>query len=87
VTVGIRNKEQNSSSYLLELVVNGKLLVRWPPFALTDNEEWVEQVPIPMDLGLNQRVEARLYKTDDPHRLYRRVWLSNTATESRQCVC
>jgi hypothetical protein len=87
VTVGIRNKEQRSSNYALELLANGRVLVRWPQFSLADNEERIEQVPIPIILGLNQRVEARLYETGDPHRLYRRAWLSNTAKESQQCVC
>jgi uncharacterized membrane protein len=87
VTVGIRNKEQRPSNYALELLANGKVLVRWPRFSLADNEERIEQVPIPMILDINQPVEARLYETGDPERLYRRAWLSNTARESRQCVC
>jgi uncharacterized membrane protein len=76
VTIGVRNKEQKHSSYDLEVLVNDKLLVRWPEFDLSEDEEWVKQLPIPMNLGVGQRVEARLYNHDSPLRLYRRVWLS-----------
>jgi uncharacterized membrane protein len=78
VTIGVRNKEQKHSSYDLEVLVNNKLLVRWPEFDLSEDEEWIKQLPIPMNLGLGQRVEARLYDHDAPLRLYRRVWLSRT---------
>jgi hypothetical protein len=78
VTIGVRNKEQKQSSYDLEVLVNDKLLVRWPAFDLSEDEEWIKQLPIPMDVDLGQRVEARLYNHDAPLRLYRRVWLSRT---------
>jgi hypothetical protein len=62
-------------------MANGKLLARWPQFHLANDEQRVIQVPISMALDPDDSVEARLYKADAPQRLYRRVWLSNSATE------
>lgn len=81
VTVGVRNREQSPSNYVLELLANGRVLARWPQFSLASDEERVQRVPVSVALEPDGRVEARLYKTDGPQRLYRRVWLSNTATE------
>jgi uncharacterized membrane protein len=81
VTVGVRNREQRSENYVLEVMANGKLLARWPQFHLANDEQRVIQVPISMALDPDDSVEARLYRADAPQRLYRRVWLSNSATE------
>jgi hypothetical protein len=86
VTVGVRNHEQHATTYILELVRNGKLLVRWPPFALGDNEERVEVFPISTKQGPEMRIEARLHKADDPL-FSRKVWLSNATTETSPCAC
>jgi uncharacterized membrane protein len=83
VTIGVRNKEQKRSSYDLEVLVDDKLLVRWSQFDLSEDEEWIKQLPIPMVLKFGQRVEARLYNRDVPLRLYRRVWLSQTNITDR----
>jgi uncharacterized membrane protein len=81
ITVGVRNKEQSPSSYVLELLANGKVLARSPQFSLANDEEQVKQIPVSVALIPDGRIEARLYKTDRPQRLYRQVWLSNTATD------
>ena len=76
VTVGVRNKEQNSSTYDLEVLVNNGLLIRWSDIHLADNAEWVRQLPIPALVEPGQRIEARLYNHAAPFKLYRDVWLS-----------
>jgi uncharacterized membrane protein len=81
VSVGVRNKEQHPSTYVLELLANGKVLERSPQFSLADDEELIRQIPVSVALESDGRVEARLYKTDGPQRLYRQAWLYNTATE------
>jgi len=86
VSVGVKNEEQRPSTYVLELVRNGRLLARLPPFSLNDGEQRVEVIPISVDAGVDQRLEARLHKSDDPL-FIRRVWLSNATTETGQCAC
>jgi uncharacterized membrane protein len=81
VTVGIGNREQRPVSYVLELLANGKEFVRSPQFSLADDEERVRQIPVSLPLMPDGRIEARLYRADEPQRLYRQAWLSNTATE------
>jgi uncharacterized membrane protein len=83
VTIGVKNDEQKPSVYDLEVLVNDKLLVRYPSFRLAEDEQLVKQVPIPVDLGIGQRVEARLYNHDAPFRIYRRAWLSSPDVVNR----
>ncbi len=83
VTVGVRNKEQTSSGYDLEVLVNGSLLMRWSDLYLADNDEWVQQVPISAPVEPGQRIEARLYNHAVPFKVYRDVWLSHTNAVDR----
>ena len=76
VTIGVRNKEQKASTYDVEVLVDQRLLARWDDIDLADDDPWIKQVPIPLKLDPNHRIEARLYNHDEPLQIYRNVWIS-----------
>jgi hypothetical protein len=63
----------------LELLVNDRTLVRWPQFDLANGQQRVEDVPVQVALPPDGRLEARLYRLDEPNLVYRRAWLSAPA--------
>ena len=73
---GFRNMEGDTIRYDLELLIDGKLLAKWNAIALSDGEEWVKQSTVPYSLKSSLRAEARLFRQDDPTRLYRQAWIN-----------
>jgi uncharacterized membrane protein len=79
VLVGVRNQEEATVRYGLELLLNDRTLVRWPQFDLANGQQRVEDVPVQVALPPEGRLEARLYRLDEPNLVYRRAWLSAPA--------
>jgi uncharacterized membrane protein len=76
VLIGVRNQEKATLRYELEVLADDRILVRLPPFHLLEGEQRVEDLPIPTEWTGHGRLEARLYRLDQPTLIYRRAWLS-----------
>ena len=77
VHIGIRNMEQATVTYSLDLTVDGKVATVWPAIPLRPDEQWEATFALPAsDQTAARRVEAVLYRADMPHAVYRHVVLS-----------
>jgi uncharacterized membrane protein len=87
VTVGIKNEEKVASTYSIALFADGANVSRRSGIALQPGESWSDVVPLNGPLVRAQRVEAWLFKDDQPDNVYRKVWLSdpvNSVTHSKE---
>lgn len=78
VHIGIRNMEQTTMAYTLDLTVDGKVAAVWPTIQLRSGEQWEATFVLPAaDQTSARRLEALLYRADTPHAVYRHValWL------------
>jgi len=65
VTVGVINREQETTSYSLEVSINGIRNNGRGPFVLAQEEKWEEPISFrPETVGDNQKVEFLLYKSE-----------------------
>ncbi len=73
--VGVDSKEFATTSYRLQVTVNGRVVNEWPDLQLAPGGSW----QFPIELQANQPaftlVEAALYRLDDPTTVYRQVRL------------
>lgn len=74
--LGIRNMEGHPARYGLEVTADGKLISKWDAIDLGDGSTWGEISSAFLGLKKKTRVEARLFRLDDPSRLYRQAWLN-----------
>jgi hypothetical protein len=81
VQIGLRNLEGQPMTYRLQLLVDGAILSEWPAITLQDGEAADSYYPLPAAGRANERVEALLYRADDPLQVYRRavIWRSPAA--------
>jgi uncharacterized membrane protein len=70
VDVAIRSEEQSAMDYRLEVWRDGALVKSWSDIHLADGQEW--RVALAVDSG---RIEARLYRRQDPVTVFRHVTL------------
>ena len=76
VRIGVRNMEGEPSNYQLQVMQDGALIAQLSAIALDDGGQWAVPVTVSFDPQKPSRIEARLYNSAEPHRLYRQVWLS-----------
>lgn len=82
VRLGLSNKESTPMQYHLAVDINGKLIKDWPAIDLSPNQQWeftlVLQKSLPASSATTPaKIEALLYRANDPKTLYRHVvlWL------------
>lgn len=76
VRLGMSNMESKAMQYRLAVREDGKVVKEWPSIDLKPNEKWEATLMLSPtgDTG-TARVEAELYRTDDPTTVYRDVVL------------
>ena len=81
VQIGLRNLEGQQMTYRLQLVADREILSEWPAITLEDGEAADSYLPLPPAEQDTERVEALLYRADDPSHVYRRalVWRHRAA--------
>lgn len=73
VTVGVRSDEAVPVRYTLRLLADGAAVQPDLPIALAAGESWSSTIPIAGPAP--ERVEAQLYRADQPGAIYRRVFV------------
>jgi hypothetical protein len=71
--VSVRSAELTQQSYRLELTASGMLVAAWPDVSLAPGETWEARVQLGEGPAANSHIEARLYRTEEPGAVYRRV--------------
>jgi uncharacterized membrane protein len=79
VTIGIRNEEKVTTGYRVVIVADGAVIGRWPPVSLDPGATWSMDISLNSEMQRSQRVEAWLYRDDEPKEVYRKVWLASSA--------
>jgi len=75
VTLGIVNREHETTIYRVETAINGEKTAEFGPITLNDGEKWEREVSFtPTRVGLEQKVEFLLYKEGQTG-VYRSVYL------------
>jgi uncharacterized membrane protein len=75
VRLGISSMEFTPVSYRLLFTVDGRPAYEWATISLGPGEKWEEFVPLPAQGAGSGRIEATLYRLDNPSVVYRRVSL------------
>jgi hypothetical protein len=75
IHVGAISNEFAPTSYSLSLVADDRVLYQWNNIKLAPGQKWETQYETLPALSNSTRVEALLYKQDNPDTAYRRVWL------------
>lgn len=75
VRVGVYSKEFSSIQYRLDLEVNDQVVQQWALIELNPGGTWENVVQLPAEQLNAQKVEAVLYRVDDPTSVYRQVTL------------
>lgn len=78
VQLGVSNRESTTMQYRLAVNVDGKVVKEWASINLNPNEKWEATLLLPQTGGVGTaKVEADLYRTDAPTKIYRHVvlWL------------
>lgn len=77
VSLGVQSFETTSLTYSIRVTVNHAPVTQtWPKIVLTPQQKWVQQVPITPEAQNDLNVEAQLFRTDQPHTVYRDVHLT-----------
>ncbi|MDO8716289.1 MAG: DUF1616 domain-containing protein [Dehalococcoidales bacterium] len=77
VIAGIINREQETTTYQVEIAIDGEKVEQIGPLTLIPDEKWEQPVSFnATNLGLNRKVEFRLYRggASDPYRSLH-LWL------------
>jgi uncharacterized membrane protein len=80
VRLGLSNKESTPMRYHLAVDINGKILKDWPAIDLSPNQQWEFRLALQKSLLVGSastpaKIEALLYRADDPKTLYRHAIL------------
>ncbi|CAG0927117.1 hypothetical protein TFLX_00362 [Thermoflexales bacterium] len=71
--VGVDSKEFDITRYNVQLFDNGRLLERWPDLELEPGGSWQTAIELAATPAVTSTIEARLYRSDAPEQVYRRV--------------
>jgi len=77
VRLGITNREPVTRRYILQLVVEGRTIRRWPVLSVAPGQTWQATVPLSSGFPAGGKVEATLSRATSPLSIYRRVWLEH----------
>jgi hypothetical protein len=72
-TLGVRNHERSAMSYRLDLVADGRTVLRWPGLRLGPEETLTREVSLATLRPTAGRLEAWLFREDNPAAIYRKV--------------
>jgi hypothetical protein len=72
VSIGIRNAEARSQRFDVEVAADGMPVSGWRSILLQPGESFVRELPVG---GRFERLEARLFTSENHDRIYRKVWL------------
>jgi uncharacterized membrane protein len=78
IRLGVSNMELTAMDYNLSVNMDGKIVKTWPSIYLKSNEKWEASLVLPQTIHTRTlRVEALLYQTRAPTKIYRHVvlWL------------
>ncbi len=77
VRLGMSNMESKSMQYRLTVNMDGKVVKEWSSIDLSPNEKWQTTLVLPQTMHTTGtlKVEAMLYLTDAPTKVYRNVVL------------
>jgi len=75
IHIGTISNEFTAASYTLSILADGKVLYESQDFQLVPGQKWETSYNISGQFSGSMRVEALLYKLDDPKSIYRQVWL------------
>jgi hypothetical protein len=78
LTVGVRSSELEPLGYRLELVAGGRVIRQWSLGRLDPGQTWQQR----FDPQVTGEVQARLYRTDAPSRVYRHVTVTLPRTSA-----
>ncbi len=76
VTLGVRNAERETTSYSVAIVSDGATIGRWPEVSLAPGETWTTDISLNSRLRRSPRVEAWLYRSQNPQVVYRKAWIA-----------
>ena len=77
VSLGVQSFEVNSAQYNLTLTVNNQQLKgNWSTITLAPQQRWVQLVPVTPEAQNDLRIEAQLYRSNQPSSVYRNVHLT-----------
>ena len=74
VQLQVVSTEQTTLKYRLQLLNGNQVVKEWPSIELAPEQTWQEIVPVAPSNG--SKLQAILYRLDDPNTVYRRVDLS-----------
>jgi uncharacterized membrane protein len=80
VRLGVSNMETTAMDYRLDVNIDGKVVKEWPSINLHPEGKWEVTFVLPStNPAGNAKVEADLYRTDVPGKIYRSVvlWLNS----------
>ena len=76
IRLGVSNMELTAMEYSLTVTMDGKVVKVWPSIYLESNEKWEATLVLPQTTHTGAaRVEALLYQTRAPTKIYRHVLL------------
>ncbi len=83
VQVGVRNEEQTTKEYTVQLTASGSPLYTWNYISLEPGQSWTTTAPLPADVANSSfqvPVEATLYLANAPNEPYRQtlIWVGGT---------
>jgi uncharacterized membrane protein len=77
VSLGIQSFESSSRDYTVVVTVNHQpAATGWPTIMLAPQQKWVQLMSVTPEAQNDLYLEAQLYRTDQPHKMYRNVHLT-----------
>ncbi len=76
IHLGVNSNEFSSKVFRVSLLADGQALQEWQDITLAPGEKWETTYELTEQQLSTARVEAQLYKLDDPQSVYRQVWLA-----------
>lgn len=73
--LGIQSDEFKTTSYNLQVTINGQIVKTWQNISLSPGQSWEASLQESNFLSVSTPIQAFLYKTDSPNVVYRQVKL------------
>lgn len=75
LTIGARNNEGKPMDYEVVVTIGRRLLATWESVRLLPGQTFVRQIAVAVPPGRIEEAEARLFRSQHPSVLYRKVWV------------
>ncbi len=76
ISVGVRNFEATTTTYRIEMSINGTQAKSWTSVVLAPQQEWDQAIPVDTTASNTMYLEAQLYRADKPNSMYREVHMT-----------